>query len=69
MVRAADLAFDELADRQVGPEMRAPGALHNRPARSMSISDDAGSKKIDPDDGPIIHVACEADGKPRPVKP
>jgi hypothetical protein len=68
VIGAADLPIDALTERQIGAEMRAPGTLHDRPARSISISDDAGSEKIDADDGPIIEVACQAHGKPGPMK-
>ena len=68
VIGAADLTIDASPYRQIGAEMRAPRALHNRPARSISISDDAGFGKIDADDGPIIEVTCEAEGEPGPVK-
>src|SRR6516225_6139429 len=68
VIGAADLPVDALAQRQIGAEMRAPGVLHDRPARAISISDNSGSEKIDADDGPIVEVACQAHGKPGPVK-
>jgi hypothetical protein len=69
VIAAADLPIDALTERQIGAEMRAPGTLHDRAAPGIPIRGDAGSEKIDADDGPIVEVACEADGKPGPVKP
>ena len=68
VIGAADLPVDALAQRQIRAEMRAPGTLHDRPARSISISDNAGSEKIDADDGAIVEVARESYRKPGPVK-
>jgi hypothetical protein len=69
VIGAADLSVDALTERQIGAEMRAPSTLHDRPAPSTPIGDDSGSKKIDADDGSIVEVACQANGKPGPVKP
>jgi hypothetical protein len=69
VIGAADLPIDALAQRQIGAKMRAPSTVHDRPARPISIRDDADPEKIDADDGPIVEFACKADGKPGPVKP
>ena len=48
VIGAADLPLDALTDRQIGAKTRAPGTLHNRPARSIAIRDNAVPRKSTP---------------------
>ena len=65
MIGAADLTIDNLADREVGPEMRAPGALHDRLSSGTAIDRDTCPEEVYTEDGAPSELAGTSNRKPR----
>jgi hypothetical protein len=68
MIGAADLTIDNLADREVGSEMRAPGALHDRLSSGTAIDRDTCPEEVYTEDGAASELAGTSNRKPRLMK-
>jgi len=68
MIGAAELSIDDFADRVIGPEMRAPGALHDRLSAGTAINNDTGAEEIHTEDRAALELAAKSNGKPRLMK-
>src|SRR3984893_9682994 len=64
MIGAAQTAVDDLADRQVGAEMRTPGALTHRLARCVPVRHHPCTQKIPADHRTRRQVAGQRDRIP-----
>ena len=58
------MPVDDPAEREVGTEMRAPGALHHGPARPIAIGDHAAPQESTADRRVGDDVAGQGDGIP-----
>jgi len=65
MIGAADLAIDDLAHREVGVEMRAPGALHNRLSGGITAHGDAAGEEVHTNHRATPELTGRGHGKPR----
>jgi hypothetical protein len=68
VIGAAQPAIDHLPDREIGAEMRAPGALHHRLARRIAPRDDPRAEEIAADHVAGRQLARQADRVPRAME-